>query len=207
MSIDKAIYLALQGFFFGLGPCLFTCAPIILPYAGTKKTWKEGVIAALNFSIGRLLVYMVLGGLFGYFGALMLKHYYSSGFYHYIQAGLSVLLISIGASVLIGRKIGFKFCSAGEGSTLLLGVLVGLSPCVPLTGILIEIALFSDNFLSGLAYSFFFGIGTVMSPLLLLSAAVPLVGGINRKVSGIFNYICAAMMMLAGVYLLFRIAS
>ncbi len=87
-------------------------------------------------------------------------------------------------------------------------MLVGLSPCIPLIGVLIEIALLSDNFLAGFAYSFFFGIGTVLSPMLLLGAVVPLVGGvIDRRISRAFTYICGAMLILAGVYLIFRRAS
>lgn len=208
MHIDKILYLTLQGFFFGFGPCLLTCAPIVLPYAGTKKTWKEGFFAVLSFSLGRLAVYMILGGLFGYFGAFILKFYYASGVYYYIQTILSVALISVGAAVLLGREINFRFCKAGEGNMAVLGVLVGMSPCIPLIGILLEIALLSDNFLAGFAYSFFFGIGTVISPLLLLGAVIPLVGGrINPKLFKIFTYLCGAMLILAGVFLIFRRAS
>jgi sulfite exporter TauE/SafE len=208
MHIDTILYLTLQGFFFGFGPCLLTCAPIVLPYAGIKRTWKEGFFAVLSFSLGRLAVYMILGGLFGYFGAFILKFYYASGFYYHIQAILSVVLISIGAAVLLGKEINFRFCAAGEGNMAVLGVLVGMSPCIPLIGVLLEIALLSDNFLAGFVYSFFFGIGTVISPLLLLGAVIPLVGGrINPKMFKIFTYLCGTMLILAGVYLIFRRAS
>jgi sulfite exporter TauE/SafE len=205
MDIGKILYLALQGFFLGFGPCLVTCAPIMLPIAGTKKTWQEGFFAALSFSLGRVAVYMVLGGLFGYFGAFILKYYYSSGFYYYIQTILSVFLVSIGVAVLMGKDIRFRFCGMGEGHTALLGVLVGLSPCIPLIGVLLEIAFISDNFLSGLIYSLAFGIGTIISPLLLLGAVIPLVGGrIDQRIFKVFTYLCGLMLIFGGIYIFFR---
>jgi len=212
MLIDKIIYLTVQGFLFGYGPCLATCAPVLLPYVGTKKTWKEGLFAALSFSFGRLVVYVILGGLFGYFGAFIMKYYYYSGTYHYLKAVLSAILIIIGALVISGKNFNFRFClPAGrqavgiEGNMAVLGMLVGLSPCAPLIGILLEIALLSDNFFAGFAYSFFFGIGTVLSPMLLIAAVIPMIGGrFNQKVFRIFTGLCGAMMILAGLYIFIR---
>ncbi len=205
MDIGKILYLGLQGFFLGFGPCLVTCAPIMLPIAGTKKTWQEGFFAALSFSLGRLVVYTILGGLFGYFGAFLLKYYYASGFYYYIQTILSVFLISIGVAVMLGKEIRFRFCGVGEGNAAVLGVLVGLSPCIPLIGVLLEIAFISNSFLAGLVYSFSFGIGTIISPLLLLGAVIPLVGSrIDQRVFKIFTYLCGLMLILGGIYIFFR---
>ena len=207
MDIGKILYLALQGFFLGFGPCLLTCAPIILPYAGTKRTWQEGLFATLSFSLGRIIIYVILGGLFGYFGAFILKFYYSSGVYYYIQALLAVILILIGAAVLLGKETSFRFCGVEEGNMFVVGILVAISPCLPLIGIMLEIALISKSFISGFIYSFFFGIGTVVSPLLLLGAVMPLVGGkIDRKPFKTFNNICGVMLMLVGIYLIFRTA-
>ena len=205
MQIDKIIYLTVQGFLFGYGPCLATCAPILLPYIGTKKTWKEGFFAALSFSLGRLAVYVMLGGVFGYFGAFITGYISSPGTYHSLRAVLSVMLIFIGISVILGKNFNFKFCGAGEGNMALLGVLVGLSPCMPLIGILLEIALLSDRFFAGFAYSFFFGIGTVLSPMLLIATVIPMIGGrFDQKVFKIFNIICGAMMVIAAAYIFIK---
>jgi len=208
MDIGKILYLALQGFFLGFGPCLMTCAPIILPYAGTKRTWQEGLFATLSFSLGRIVVYVILGGLFGYFGAFILKFYYSSGAYYYIQALLAAILMLIGAAILFGKRVDFKFCGVNEGNMFIVGMLVALSPCLPLIGILLEIALLSKGLFSGVIYSLFFGIGTMLSPLLLLGAVIPLVGGrIDAKRFKIFTCLCGIMLVLVGLYLIFRRAS
>ena len=205
MLIDKILYLTIQGFLFGYGPCLATCVPVLLPYVGTKKNWKEGFLAALTFSLGRLFVYVILGGLFGYFGAFIMKYYYYLGIYHYLKAVLSVILIIIGSLVIMGKNFNFRFCGAGEGNMAVLGMLVGISPCAPLIGILLEIALLSDNFFAGFAYSFFFGIGTVLSPMLLIAAVIPMIGGrFDQKVFRVFTSLCGAMMILAGLYIFIR---
>jgi len=204
MDIGKILYFLLQGFFLGYGPCLLTCAPIILPYAGTKRTWQEGFCAALSFSLSRLAVYTVLGGISGYFGAYMLNIYYASNVHHYTQLIVSAVLILIGVFVLMGRDTSMKFCRAGEGNMVVLGILVALSPCLPLIGILLEIALLSRDLISGFVLSFAFGIGTVISPLLLLGALVPALGGrLDQKMFKVFRYICAVMIILVGLYSLF----
>jgi sulfite exporter TauE/SafE len=205
MTIGTVFYLLLQGVFLGYGPCLLTCAPIILPYAATKRSWSEGLAATLSFSLARLLVYMVLGGIFGYFGAYILKFYYSSNIGYYIKAIISTVVIMIGIGVFLGKDLNFKFCRMGEGNMVLLGILVGLSPCLPLIGILLEIALLSKGFVSGLVYSFFFGIGTVISPLLLIGSLAPAIGSrLDQKLSRIFNYICGVLIVMVGGYLLIK---
>jgi sulfite exporter TauE/SafE len=90
----------------------------------------------------------------------------------------------------------------------IVGMLVALSPCLPLIGILLEIALLSKGLFSGVIYSLFFGIGTMLSPLLLLGAVIPLVGGrIDAKRFKIFTCLCGIMLVLVGLYLIFRRAS
>ena len=205
MAIDKMLYLFVQGFFLGFGPCLMTCAPIIIPYVGTKKDWREGLAATLSFSLGRLAVYLVLGGLFGYFGAYILKAYYSSGISYYIKAVLASIVIILGVAVISGKDFNFKFCRAVEGNMAVLGLLVGLSPCIPLIGIMIEIALFSDNFLAGLVYSFFFGMGTILSPILLIGAIAPVIGGaLTQRFARTFNAVCGALLIIVGLYIFIR---
>jgi hypothetical protein len=134
-----------------------------------------------------------------------MKYYYSTGMFHYLKAVLSLILIVIGITVVLGKNFNVKFCGAGEGNMAVLGMLVGISPCAPLIGILLEIALLSDNFFAGFAYSFFFGIGTVLSPMLLIAAVIPMIGGrFNQKVFRIFTYLCGSMMVLAGMYILLK---
>jgi len=202
MDIGKILYLLVQGFFLGYGPCLVTCVPILLPYTITKGHWKEGLEAALTFSLSRLAVYVVLGGLSGYIGAFLMQYYYTSMFKFYIQGALVFALILIGTLILFGKDTGLKFCRVEEGNMVILGILVGLSPCLPLLGILLEIALLSNNFLEGMIYSFSFGIGTVLSPMLIIGALAPVVGRrIDQRIKRGFVFICGLLIILMGVYI------
>lgn len=204
MDTGKILYLLIQGFFLGYGPCLLTCVPILLPYTVTKKHWKEGFIATLTFSLSRLAVYVVLGGISGYVGAFLMKFYFTSMFPYYMQGAMAFVLILIGMFVLFGKGTGLKFCGVEESNMVLLGVLVGLSPCLPLIGILLEIALLSENFVSGMVYSFAFGIGTVISPLLLIGTLAPSIGKrLNQKIQRVFIFLCGLLLILMGL-LIFR---
>ncbi len=73
-SAALTISLFLQGLLLGAGPCLLVCGPVLIPYlASTQKTWKEGFAAALIFLAAKFLVYVLLGTIFGYLGALLLN--------------------------------------------------------------------------------------------------------------------------------------
>lgn len=206
MDTGKILYLLFQGFLLGYGPCLVTCVPILLPYTVTKKHWKEGLEATLTFSLSRLAVYVVLGGISGYIGAVLIRFFYTTMVHFYIQGIMAFMLMLIGILVLLGKNTGIKFCQVREGNMVILGILVGLSPCLPLIGILLEIALLSENFISGMVYSFAFGIGTVLSPLLLIGTLAPVVGKrFSEKIQHAFIYACGTLLILMGVYIFYNL--
>jgi len=202
MDTGKILYILFQGFFLGYGPCLLTCVPILLPYTLTKKHWKEGLEATLTFSLSRLAVYVVLGGLAGYIGAFLMRFFYMTMVHFYIHGIMAFMLILIGILVLFGKDTGIKFCQVKEGNMVILGILVGLSPCLPLVGILLEIAVLSENIISGMIYSFAFGIGTVLSPLLVIGTLAPVVGKrFNEKLQRSFIYLCGMLLILMGIFI------
>ena len=200
--MGKILYILFQGFLLGYGPCLVTCVPILLPYTLTKKHWRQGFEATLTFSLSRLAVYVVLGGVAGYIGAFLMGFFYETMVHFYIQGIMAFMLLLIGILVLFGKDTGIKFCQVKEGNMVILGVLVGLSPCLPLIGILLEIALLSDSFVSGMIYSFTFGIGTVLSPLLLIGTIAPLIGKrLSERLQRAFVYLCGVFLILMGLYI------
>ncbi len=206
MDGGKIFYLLVQGFFLGYGPCLMTCVPILLPYTITKKHWKEGFEATLTFSLSRLSVYLVLGGIAGYVGAYLMDFYYLSKFQYNIQGALAFMLILIGALILFGKDTGIKFCHVESGNMVALGILVGLSPCLPMIGMLLEIALLSRSFLDGVIYSFAFGIGTVLSPILVIGTLAPMIGKrVDNRVRKAFVSLCGILLILMGLFVFYNL--
>lgn len=198
----------IQGMVIGSGPCLLLCAPVVLPLvAGTQRSFWEGFFAVIEFSFGRILVYTLLGGLFGYFG------YWLTGFLIDPRAAAAVwvavggFIIFLGGLLVFGREWGNQFCHKYSGESLfLMGILVGLSPCLPLLAILTQIALFSRQIWIGALYGLSFGLGTLFSPLIIIGALLPLIPGYlfkEERVRRIFNAICGMTLILVGAYLIF----
>jgi sulfite exporter TauE/SafE len=81
-------------------------------------------------------------------------------------------------------------------------------PCAPLVSILIYAGLIAHNPFENLTYILVFGLGTSLSPLVLLSV---LAGFIPRIILNakeiyvkVFNFICALIMLVLGLQLIRR---
>ncbi|HTY13033.1 MAG TPA: sulfite exporter TauE/SafE family protein [Candidatus Omnitrophota bacterium] len=209
MDINGLATIFLQGIAIGSGPCLMFCAPIVLPFlAGTQRSMAEGIWAVIEFSIGRLAVYISMGALFGYFGYWLYKLLVDPRLVSGIWIAISVYLIVLGATMALGREGGIKFCRLHSGENMItLGVLAGLSPCFPLLAVMTEIALFSKSAAVGALYALVFGLGTVISPLVVLGALIPFIPSYllrSERTRYWFSAICGIVMVLSGLYLLIK---
>lgn len=215
ISVEIAVSLFLQGLVLGSGPCLMTCAPILLPFiAGTQKSWKEGLFSTLLFSASKAAVYIVLAVVFGYFGALILK-VMSSSAGSIIWAAGALFIIYLGIRVIIGGKDLTGNCPKdvkhpeirSKWNFIALGIFVGLSPCLPLTAALLQVALASDGIFDAAIYGLMFGIGTVISPLVILGSlagTVPQIMKKNKNALKILNVLSGVLLLATGLYLLIR---
>lgn len=206
----------LQGFFLGAGPCLLSCTPLFLPYlAGTSRSWQEGLRATIIFGLTRLVVYTCLGGVVGYTGYYLFQLFYSWWWGKIIWGMGGVFIILVGILLVSGEGIKNPFCKILQRQTLgndtrgviILGVLLGLSPCLPLLGILTEIMFLSEKFYQGFLYGLAFGLGTLFSPLLLLGIFTPLLAEKIRKVEKIgqvFNVVCGVLLIVVGIWVLVK---
>ncbi|MFC1477909.1 sulfite exporter TauE/SafE family protein [Candidatus Margulisiibacteriota bacterium] len=212
MDFSKLSVFFLQGVILGYGPCLLSCVPILVPYIGsTSKNWKEGFWAALMFSLGKFIVYLCLATVFGLVGFYILNMYNQFQLGRKFQIILSILLIVIGVIILSGRQWNNPFCQKMQ-KTLInnrtvfgLGVIVGLSPCLPLVGVLTEIAVLADKIYYGTLYGLAFGLGTLFSPLLLIGSLVPVIDNAfarTQKVQNILQKVYGVVLVGVGVYVL-----
>jgi sulfite exporter TauE/SafE len=148
--------------------CLGLCLPIFLPVLlSQKRTTKKSFLLVFEFSLGRLLGYLVFGFIFGWLGIVI-----KSGLIHSLVAlagvwtGVLVILYSLGAmdkracSILPFAKIKWPF---------LLGFLTGVNICPPFLAALTYVFNLREVAASLLFFfTFFLGTSTYIVPSALL---------------------------------------
>ena len=153
-----------MGFNYGIGPCTISCAPLVVPLImSTSKNKKEGVIYSLIFGLGRIISYALLGFLAGIAGASINLFLPKRAFgIFFILLGLA-LFFRIQGRCLYKSKLRIT----GPFMSLIAGFVYGLGPCPPLIA-LIGLAAASKSALAGALMGLVFGIGTIISPIIIL---------------------------------------
>jgi len=179
---ESLYYLFVSGLILGSGPCLGFCAPILTGFIATyKPSLKKALISYLSFSWAKLVSYMIIGALCGAFSGLLKSGFFMS-YLNIVNITLGFFILFIGILTFIFKEpLGSKYClflSKGNlTNASILGLLAGFSPCLPLLGILNYIVIISRSSLEGLFYAFIFGLGTSISPVILLV-------GLSGKLAG-----------------------
>jgi len=198
------------------GPCLASCGTLLLTYlAGTGKSVFKAIAAYLLFSLSKILVYLVLGLLAFFLGRLIFEKF--SYLFNVILFGAGVFIILLGLLMFLGKEINSAPCAflrrnileKDRKNIVILGLFSGLLPCAPLVTLLAYAGLISKNGLENLGYTFSFGLGTTISPLLILAALTGLLPNFLKRLKGsygrIFNIICGLIMVILGSQLIRRI--
>lgn len=182
---ESLYYLFLSGLILGSGPCVFFCAPILAGFIATyKPSLKKAVIFYGYFSLFRLISYMIIGALCGAFSGI-LKSGIFIGYLNVVHIILGIFVLTAGMLTgIIKEPLNSKYCSFFSKGNLknagILGLLAGFSPCLPFLGILNYIIIISRSPFEGLLYAFIFGLGTVISPVILLA-------GLSGKLASSFS--------------------
>ncbi len=204
------------GFSFGIaGPCLLSCAPILITYiAGSRKIWQKSLSDILLFLTGRLMAYILLGGLAG-LSAIILKSFTGSTLALFFKPLAGTMSILLGISILTFKPSFDCKCknSPGDiyssGGLFTLGFLMGVAPCAPLLMLLSEITLISGSPLEGATYGLAFGLGTFFSGFIVAAAAAGILTWLpahvlKSKTSDlIFKILCAVLLISLGLVLIF----
>lgn len=212
MEVNTAVELFIIGVAASFGPCLLFCSPVILPYiAATKRGWKEGLVAILAFSFARLVAYCLLGLLAGLFGGLLTRWLHQFDYLIFLGGGIFILLL--GLLIISGKEYHHHLCqvlrrytvdSSIKGS-IMLGLVVGILPCLPFLGVLAFIALKTQNLWQGAFYGLAFGIGKLISPLIpfgVLASVLPAGLIKNYRIYSFFSRLCGFILFLIGVNLI-----
>ncbi len=211
---ENLLFLLLTGIVFGSGPCLVSCGPLLMSYTALFKTSIKGsIVSYFVFSLSRLISYCVLGALCGVFSGILNSEIFSN-YLDIINILLGIFILIIGISTLVsGGGLYEKFCSIFHRGNIknvgVLGFLVGFSPCLPLFGILNYIIVISHNALDAAIFGFVFGLGTVISPLLLLvilSGKLASIFSQSKRIGLILRIGCSLVLIfLAGRIILQRL--
>ena len=206
----------LTGLALGVGPCMLFCLPILIPFvAGTVDGWIEGLKAAIVFSLSRLMAYVLLGLVAGLSGEVLIGFLGRAEFGNYVWAIGGSFISLLGILILLGGESRLMFwrplfgypLKYGLGSLVLLGFIVGVTPCATLLGILTYIALSVRTPMAGAYYSLCFGLGAaITTPVTLLGM---IAGGAPRlifrtpKVREVFKRSCGLILVLLGARQIF----
>jgi len=204
------------GLSFGWGPCVASCGPILISYvAGTKKGILKSISVYLIFSLSRIFVYLILG-LLVFLAGRFFTEQFLGGSSKYILIGGGIFIIIMGILVALGKRIEFKswcrfqekFLQRDKKSILLFGLITGFLPCAPLLVVLSYIALVSKTWWQGLFLTFSFGLGTLLSPLILLVIFASLLPKffVNLKefYMRIFSFVCGLIIIFLGANMVMR---
>jgi len=189
-------YVFMLGIVFGIGPCTLTCLPYLGPIflsqsGGVKESWK----IVLPFSLGRLISYSSLGLIAGYLGQTLRTSLKTP----VIGWILGVATISAGAYILWAyyrKKKSFLGGGCGShsalgkpsnlnnvmpGSLFFMGMGMALTPCSPLSTVLLFSAA-SASAMTGVSLGFSFGIGAVIVPALIFGLGMAYFGQRIREI-------------------------
>ncbi len=189
--------LFMTGSLFGLTICSFSCMPIVCTVVmGTKRGFKSGFWSALVFCAGRVGGYTVVGIVCGLTGKAAEKILSLD----YIVIAAGIVFVLTGVSIFFSRRKCHKqdivFDNRGGKLQLsTIGLVTGMIPCAPYTAVMAGAAA-SGSFVVGGFSAFCFGLGTSLSPLLLIGGGagwfskkivekVPDLDGKIRKITGV----------------------
>jgi sulfite exporter TauE/SafE len=161
------------------------------------------------FLSGRLISYCALGFLAG-LSADVLRRFVSSAVSMYFRPLAGAVTMLFAFLVLLNRDNYECPCPEFRGKALgltgafVFGLVIGLSPCVPLSALLFDIVLMSKGALDGASYAFSFGLGTFISGLITIGIITGLLVRVpasfvrSKAVNTAFKVTLAALLFLLG---------
>lgn len=192
----------LLGLFYGLTVCSLSCLPYLAPVMlGSGRGFKEGLHGGLLFGSGKMLSYGFLGGIAAFSGQLATS----------LPAGprkivTGMILIGVGLliPVMARKKAGAAPCRTVHHGLppFVLGLATSLIPCPPLAALFV-LAAEQSSWLTGMGYGLSYGLGLMLSPLILISGALSLIGRkFQEEARGLVPYlrgITTIFMVLLGI--------
>ncbi|MDR1993294.1 MAG: sulfite exporter TauE/SafE family protein [Nitrososphaerota archaeon] len=211
------------GLVYGLAVCTASCLPFVAGYiAGVGSGFRDSIKITLLFNSGRIFAYALIGAAVGLFGGLLrvfVTETALSPFQIYSSLIFGAVTILIGVMVLFKTKRPSCECDGQDAKKLAeakkrgkfsvdfgaftLGLTRGLILCPPLMALLVYALPFASP-LGSVSIAILFGIGTAISPLLLLAGVT---GWLLSKAPLLQKWISiagAAALIILGIFTLFN---
>ena len=169
------------GVLYGFTFCASACLPYVTSYiAGIGASFRKGVMVTSIYNSGRVIAYALIGGLTCIF-KVFVSDVFLFSFQKYSFFVFGIVIIIIGISILRKNRSSSCVCNVEDGKHLGLkklterfdirafsmGLTRGLVVCPPLIAILLY-SITSSAPTDSLVLATLFGLGTTLSPLLLL---------------------------------------
>ena len=193
--MPEILSLFFLGVIYGLTICSLSCLPYLTPYLmSTGKGFRDGINSSFVFISGKLLVYSALGGMAAYIGSKLVVNDFL-----YLKYTIGGILITVGLLLPFVSKGGCtkRHQLAGKRLSLFaLGVSTSLIPCPSLVSMSLLAANKGSVFI-GASYGFVFGLGLMISPLVIASGAISLISkSVKIEVKGFTPYLNALSVII-----------
>lgn len=206
----------LTGLFGGFGHCIGMCGPLVAAQTFGRagiRPWRSSS-AHLLYNTGRIITYVLIGGVMGLAGSFVNVAGRIAGIQHVVMVAAGIFMIFMGLS--IANLLPGAAWLEGHGAIVLryargllsgdpvrqslpLGLLMGLLPC-GLSYTVFVAAAGTGSLFSGMLISLFFGLGT--APSLLLFGI--LVSFISSRMRGILYKAGAVAVIVMGISFIFK---
>lgn len=191
--------------------CLGMCGPLVLAIPGQGTTKGQALMTALEYNLGRITTYVLLGLFFGLLGQGLLMS--ETQQFVAISLGVLLLLSSIWGFKLdqylnrwplmakVNQKIrsAFQYLLVRQQRHFFFGLLNGVLPC-GMVYLALAGAMTTEHIWQGAAFMFSFGLGTLPAMV-----APFFVGhGIRNHLRPYLPYLQTTAVVVMGVFLIIR---
>lgn len=180
--------LLTMGLVYGATVCSLSCLPYLGPlFIGESGGFKKGIGGGISFMTGKIICYGMLGGVAARLGQEVVFENSTA------QIIMAVVLIAVGLLLFFSNPDSCRQPCDRQArrplSFMALGAATGLTPCPPLAAVLV-LAAQSGHAINGVVYGALFGVGLMLSPIILAGGLLAFIGQrIKREVSEIAPYL------------------
>jgi hypothetical protein len=207
---------------FVLGISFWNNTGLLLPYIISTQNDKKSAINSIVFVlIGRLTVFTFLGGIYCRYPEIFDFFQNTNFFNFYSELILGLFLFIIGIFILLSVLKKYKFWTFlykyDHFFMLIFGILFGISSDIKSRMFFVDLFFNCDNYILGTILSFFYGLSSCFSPVILIVIFFGyIIEKFNNfsienndliKISDIFKRLCGMLMIFFGFFKIFRLFS